>query len=220
MSKFRNLILAAALIASSSLVLAAETKKVGLGRPATPAEVSAWAIDVRPDGKGLPAGKGSVKDGETLFLEKCAMCHGEFGEGAGRYPVLVGGRDTLKSESPDKTIGSYWPYASTLYDYIRRAMPFGAAQSLTPDEVYALTAFLLNQNDIVPDDFELSKDNFSSIKMPNVDGFIDDDREVSEKAFWNKDPCLKDCKPTAPKVTARAAAVDVTPDSKSGPKVE
>ena len=208
MSKFRNLILAAALIASSSLVLAAETKKVGLGRPATPA------------GKGLPAGKGSVKDGETLFLEKCAMCHGEFGEGAGRYPVLVGGRDTLKSESPDKTIGSYWPYASTLYDYIRRAMPFGAAQSLTPDEVYALTAFLLNQNDIVPDDFELSKDNFSSIKMPNVDGFIDDDREVSEKAFWNKDPCLKDCKPTAPKVTARAAAVDVTPDSKSGPKVE
>ena len=220
MSKFLNLILAVAITGSVSLAFAADTKKVGLGRVASPDEVAAWAIDVRPDGKGLPLGKGSVKNGETLFLQKCATCHGEFGEGAGRYPVLVGGRDTLKGESPDKTIGSYWPYASTLYDYIRRAMPFGDAQSLAPDEVYALTAFLLNQNDIVPDDFILSKENFASIRMPNVNGFFDDDRETSEKVFWKKELCMKDCKPAAPKVTARAAVINVTPDTKTGPKVE
>jgi cytochrome c len=220
MSKSRNLILACALAVIASSAVAADGGKVGLGRVALPQEVEAWAIDVRPDGKGLPAGKGSVKQGETLFLERCATCHGEFGEGAGRYPVLVGGRDTLKSENPDKTIGSYWPYASTLFDYIRRAMPFGDAQSLTPDETYALTAFLLNQNDIVPDDFVLSKENFATIKMPNVNGFFDDDREVSEKAFWKRDPCMRDCKPQAPHVTSRASAVDVTPESKDSPKVE
>lgn len=220
MSKSPKLIIAALVALTATSSMAAGTKKIGLGRAALPQEIEAWAIDVRPDGKGLPPGKGSVKEGEALFLERCASCHGEFGEGAGRYPVLVGGRDTLKSENPDKTIGSYWPYASTLFDYIRRAMPFGNAQSLTPDEVYALTAFLLNQNDIVPDDFVLSKENFASIRMPNVGGFYDDDRTVSEKSFWKKDPCMTNCKPQAPTVTSKASAVDVTPDSKDGPKVE
>lgn len=107
-----------------------------------------------------------------------------------------------------------------MFDYIKRAMPYGNAQSLTNDEVYALTAYLLSMNDIVKDEnFELSDKNFTSIKMPNASAFFEDDRETSEKQFWNKNPCMKDCRPP-PKVTGRAMAIDVTPDGKSGPKVE
>ncbi|HEV2572373.1 cytochrome c [Methylocella sp. CPCC 101449] len=225
MSRFRNSLLSGlmlgALLAFASGPLQAEQAKkpIGLGRIALPEEIAAWDIDIRPDGQGLPPGKGSVKEGEEVFLNQCAACHGEFGEGAGRWPVLVGGRGTLDKDNPDKTIGSYWPFASTTFDYIRRAMPFGNAQSLTPDEVYALTAFLLNMNDIVKDDFVLSRENFSSLKMPNVGGFYDDDRETTEKAFWKKNPCMKDCKPEV-SVLNRARVIDVTPDSKAGPKVE
>ena len=220
MSKSRKFVLALATLAFTFPALAqAPAKKQGIGREALPEEVAAWDIDVRPDGLGLPAGKGSVKDGEKLFQEQCASCHGEFGEGAGRYPVLVGGQGTLTKDNPDKTIGSFWPYASTVFDYVNRAMPFGNAQSLKPDEVYAITAYLLNMNDLVKDDFVLSKENFNSVKLPNAGGFLMDDRETSEKAFWKKNPCMKDCKP-APTVTGRARAIDVTPDSKTGPKVE
>lgn len=194
--------------------------KTGLGRIALPEEVAAWDIDIRPDGKGLPVGKGSVKHGEEIFLAQCAACHGEFGEAVGRWPVLVGGAGSLKHDTPDKTIGSFWPDASTVYDYIRRAMPFGNARSLSDDDVYALTAFLLNMNEVVKDDFVLSNENFTTIKMPNAAGFFEDDRAKSEKHFWNKNPCMKDCKPGAVKVLNRARLIDVTPDSKSGPKVE
>jgi cytochrome c len=194
-------------------------KAIPLGRPALPEEIAAWNIDVRPDGLGLPKGKGSVKDGEKLYLAQCAVCHGEFGEGAGRYPVLVGGQGSLKSEAPEKTIGSFWPYASTAYDYIHRAMPFGNAQSLTPDETYAIVAFLLNQNEIVKDDFVLSQENFASVKLPNAATFFDDDRETSEKAFW-REPCMTACAKEPAKVVGRARALDVTPDGKGGPSVE
>lgn len=193
--------------------------KVGLGRVALPEEVKAWDIDVRPDGKGLPVGKGSVKQGEEIFLAQCAACHGEFGEAVGRWPVLVGGRGSLKHDSPEKTIGSYWGDASTVFDYIRRTMPFGNARSLTDDEVYALTAFLLQMNDVVKEDFVLSNENFASVKMPNATGFFEDDRQKAEKHFW-REPCMKNCKPGEAKVTGRARVVDVTPDGKSGPKVE
>jgi mono/diheme cytochrome c family protein len=193
---------------------------LNLGRPALPAEIAAWDIDVRPDGTGLPPGRGSVKQGEEIFLERCAACHGEFGEGAGRWPVLAGGRGSLKSENPEKTLGSFWPDLSTAWDYIFRAMPFGNGQSLTPDETYAVVAYLLNLNDVVKDDFELSKENFTSVKLPNVDNFYDDDRETSEKAFWNKNPCMTNCKPDPAKVTGRARVIDVTPDHKTGPRVE
>ena len=221
MSKFRNLLIAAMTIVVAGAVMAqAPKKKVGLGREALPEEVAAWNIDVRPDGQGLPAGKGSVKDGEEIYQTQCAACHGEFGEGAGRYPLLVGGLGTLNKENPEKTIGSYWPYASTVFDYVRRAMPFGNAQTLTADETYAVTAYLLNMNELIKDDFVLSKDNLALIKMPNVGGFFDDDREASEKQFWNKTPCMKDCKKEAPKILSRARAIDVTPESKTGPKVE
>jgi cytochrome c len=194
--------------------------KLGLGRAATPEEITAWDTDVRPDGKGLPVGKGTVKQGDDLFQEKCASCHGEFGQGVGRWPVLAGGAGTLKADRPDKTVGSFWPDLSTVFDYIKRAMPYGNAQSLTNDEVYALTAYILSMNDVVKDDnFELNEKNFTTIKMPNAAAFFEDDRETSEKQFWNSNPCMKDCRPT-PKVTGRAMAIDVTPDGKSGPKVE
>ena len=124
-------------------------KRLDIGRIATPEEIAGWDIDIRPDGQGLPAGKGTVKQGEALYMERCAACHGEFGESAGRWPILSGGNGTLASHDPVKSIGSYWPYASTLIDYIRRAMPFGNAQSLTNDELYAVTAYVLYLNDVV-----------------------------------------------------------------------
>ncbi|MBI5131323.1 MAG: cytochrome c [Rhodopseudomonas palustris] len=194
--------------------------KLGLGRPALPDEIHAWDTDVRPDGVGLPPGKGTAKQGDSLFQEKCSTCHGEFGEGVGRYPVLSGGVGTLKADRPDKTVGSYWPDATTVYDYIRRAMPFGNARSLSADEAYALTAYILSMSDVIKDpDFELNQDNLAKVKMPNAGGFYDDDRDVAEKQFWNKSPCMKDCGP-APKVIGRAISVDVTPDDKAGPKVD
>lgn len=221
MSRSRNILAGLCVLALTLPALAqAPAKKQGIGREAMPQEVLAWDTDVRPDGLGLPPGKGSVKDGEKIFQAQCAACHGEFGEGAGRYPVLAGGHGTLKGDNPDKTIGSFWPFASTAFDYIRRAMPFGNAQSLSADETYALTAYLLHLNDLVKDDFVLSKENFTSVKLPNVGAFMDDDRETSEKAFWKKTPCMTNCKPEAPKILGRARAVDVTPDSKTGPKVE
>ncbi|WP_424627483.1 c-type cytochrome [Bradyrhizobium sp. SYSU BS000235] len=199
---------------------AASSPKLGLGRPALPEEIKAWDTDVRPDGKGLPVGKGTVKQGDAIFQAQCATCHGEFGEGAGRWPVLAGGAGTLKADRPDKTVGSFWSDLSTVYDYIHRAMPYGNARSLSDDDVYALVAYILSMNDIIKDEnFELNEKNFTSIKMPNADAFYDDDRETAEKKFWKKDPCMKDCR-SAPKVTGRAISVDVTPDNKAGPKVD
>ncbi len=199
------------LLASAAMPVWAADKGFGLGRLALPEEIKAWDIDVRPDGQGLPPGKGNVEQGEALFLERCATCHGEFAEGAGRWPVLAGGVGSLKSENPEKTIGSFWPYASSAFDYIHRAMPFGDAQSLTADETYALVAFLLNLSDVVPRDFELSDKNFGSIHLPNESGFYMDDREVSEKQFWREDPCMKDCKPEV-HITGHARVIDVTPE--------
>ncbi len=217
MSRSRSLALAFAALLAASAPSAAQ--QLPLGRAALPAEITAWDIDVRPDGQGLPPGKGTAKDGERLFLEQCAACHGEFGEGAGRWPPVAGGRGSLKSENPEKTPGSYWPFASTIFDYVRRAMPFGNAQSLAPDDVYAITAFLLFMSDIVGEDFVLSNANFASVKLPNAGGFRDDDRETAEKQFWNREPCMKDCKAEV-KILGHARALDVTPDEKKGPKVD
>lgn len=198
----------------------AEGPALGLGRPALPEEIKAWDIAVRPDGKGLPPGKGTVKQGDEIFQAQCATCHGEFGQGNGRWPVLAGGQGTLKADRPEKTIGSFWPDLSTVYDYIRRAMPYGNAQSLSADETYALTAYLLYLNDIVKDgEFELSDKNFTTVKLPNASAFYNDDRETTEKAFWDKEPCMTNCKPDV-KIIGRAAILDVTPDSKSAPKVD
>jgi cytochrome c len=185
-------------------------RRLGIGRAATPEEIAGWDIDIRPDGQGLPPGRGSVKDGEALFTQRCAGCHGDFGEGVGRWPVLAGGAATLTDDRPVKTIGAFWPYASTLLDYVRRAQPFGNAQSLNNDELYAVVAYLLFLNDIVDQNFVLTRDTYHNIKMPNEAGFHDDDREAAERAFWNPNPCMTDCK-TDVQVTARAQSIDATP---------
>jgi cytochrome c len=184
-----------------------------VGRAATAEQIAGWDIDIRPDGKGAPPGSGSVKGGEKVYLDKCAACHGEFGESAGRWPQLAQGKGTLASHDPVKTVGSYFPYLSTVFDYIRRSMPFGDAESLTNDELYAVTAYVLNLNDIVDEKFVLSKETWGRVKMPNQGGFFDDDRESSEKSFWNPNPCMKDCRGPV-KITGHAQAVDVTPDEK------
>jgi S-disulfanyl-L-cysteine oxidoreductase SoxD len=216
------IVVAAGLALAGAAPVMAETtaRKSGLGRVAHPDEIKAWDIDIRPDGLGLPVGKGGVKQGEELYQAQCAACHGEFGESAGRWPMVAGGRGSLAKEGPEKTVGSFWPFASTAFDYIRRAMPYGNARSLTDDELYAVTAYVLFLNDLVPEDFVLTRENFITVKLPNAGGFYDDDRETTERRFWRKDPCMKNCKPEPAKVISRARVLDVTPDAKTGPKVD
>jgi len=200
---------------------ATQQKPLGIGRPAKPNEIAGWDIDIRPDGQGLPPGRGTVKQGEDIYVQQCAACHGEFGESAGRWPILSGGDGSLASHDPVKSIGSYWPYASTVMDYIRRSMPFGNAQSLTNDELYAVTAYVLYLNDIIKDEsFELSDKSFKAIRLPNEPNFYDDDRRTSENAFWRKAPCMTDCLPGEARITGRARVIDVTPEPGKAPKVE
>jgi mono/diheme cytochrome c family protein len=215
MSKCLKALALVALLASSAAL--ASDKKLNIGRVATPQEIAGWDIDVRPDGQGLPPGSGSVKAGEEVYMGKCAACHGEFGESAGRWPMVAGGNGSLKSDDPVKTVGSYFAHLSTVFDYVRHAMPFGDSQSLTYDELYAVVAYMLNLNDIVDDKFVLSKETWASVKMPNAGGFYDDDRETSEKAFWNPKPCMENCKAEV-KITGHARVIDVTPDDKARPR--
>jgi cytochrome c len=218
MSKFPRAILVLVFIAA--VAMPALAGKLGLGREVTPQEVSAWDIDARPDGAGLPKGKGTVAQGEEIFQTQCAACHGEFGEGKDRWPPVAGGLGSLKNDRPDRTVGSFWPYATTLFDYIRRAMPFGNAQSLSPDELYALTAYILFLNDVTKNPkFELDEKTLASVQMPNAGKFYDDDRDKTEKHFWNRRPCMTACK-KAVEIVGRARVLDVTPDSKSAPRVD
>ncbi|MCV2881478.1 c-type cytochrome [Actibacterium sp. XHP0104] len=210
MSKYRNLVIGTAL-ATSLGAAPALADKLGLGRPALPEEIAAWDIDVSPDGTGLPVGSGSVEDGEMIFSENCAVCHGEFAEGVDNWPKLAGGQGTLDREDPLKTVGSYWPYLSTTWDYVNRSMPFGNAQSLSDDDVYAIVAYILYSNDLVDDDFVLSNENFLEVEMPNAEGFIIDDRAETEYPHWTGEPCMTDCKDSV-EITMRAAVLDVTPD--------
>ena len=183
----------------------------GVGRVALDEEVAAWNLDVLPDGRGLPEGRGDVLTGEEVFVDKCASCHGDFAEGVGNWPVLAGGFDTLGNKDPVKTVGSYWPYLSTAWDYINRSMPFGEAGTLTADETYAIVAYILYSNDMVDDDFELSRDNFTDVEMYNSEGFVVDDRPELEYAQWRTEPCMIDCKPSV-EITMRATFLDVTPE--------
>ncbi|WP_340117881.1 cytochrome c [Pelagibius sp. 7325] len=159
---------AAALLSDSALAFPYD-----FGRPATKEEMALWDIDVRPDGTGLPPGGGTVAEGKAIYADNCEGCHGEAGQG-GIKDRLVGGQGTLATGHPVKTIGSFWPYATTLYDYIRRAMPYPAPGSLSDDETYALVAYLLNLNGIVPEDARLDQSNLAKIRMPNRDGFVPD----------------------------------------------
>ena len=170
MSKCRNAALILSVLGAVTGAAFASERKLDIGRAATPAEIAGWDIDVRPDGQGLPPGKGSVKAGEQVYIEKCAACHGEFGESAGRWPQVAGGQGSLKSDDPVKTVGSYFAHLSTVFDYVRHAMPFGDAQSLSNDELYAVVAYMLFLNDIVDDKFVLSKETYAKVKMPNAGG--------------------------------------------------
>lgn len=147
----------------------------GLGQPATSAEIAGWDIAIQPDGTGLPPGSGSVAQGEVIFAKLGTPCHGAKGEGTAAAPRLAGGAGTLATDKPVKTVGSYWPYATTLYDYIHRAMPADAPQSLSPDEVYALCAYLLHLNGIVPADAVLDATSLPQVVMPNHAGFTSPD---------------------------------------------
>ena len=154
----------------------------GFGRPAGPVRIAAGDIDVRPDGKGLPPGSGTVAEGAAVYTQKCAACHGATGT-EGPNDRLVGRvsndgfpfGESLKTWD-NKTIGGYWPFATTLYDYIYRAMPQNAPGSLTPNEVYALTAFLLHRNEIISEDGVMSAETLPRVEMPASDRFISDDR--------------------------------------------
>ena len=165
---------AAVCFALTALARAADTGPRGIGHVATPAQIAGWDIDVRADGQGLPAGHGSVREGEAIYAQACAGCHGAKGEGK-PADRLVGGFGTLATAKPVRTVGSYWPYATTLFDFVRRAMPFDAPQSLTADQVYAVSAYILYLNDIVPQDTVLDARSLPKVAMPNRNGFTSPD---------------------------------------------
>ena len=191
----------------------AEERPFNLGQLATAEQVAGWDIDVRPDGLGAPVGAGNAFDGEEVYADRCASCHGDFGEAVDRWPVLVGGEGTLNGHDPVKTTGSYWPYASTMFDYIYRAMPFGEAQSLTHNETYQIVAYLLYMNDIIDDEFEVSQENIGTIEMPNRNGFMMPDPRPDAQPISGV-ACMKNCDvPT--KVIGKARDIDVTPESES-----
>lgn len=192
-SKFvMGLALGGALVTTAAY--AGDELKYGFGVEPTKEEIAGWDIDIRPDGKGLPEGSGTYEDGETLFQDQCAVCHGEFADGGGgRYPALVGGSPKYLSQianpgQPVKTIGSYWPYSSTVFDYIKRAMPFGNAQSLSNDEVYAITNYLMSENGLHDSEEPMDAKALIAIKMPNENGFIADPRPDVKNTH-----CMKDC---------------------------
>jgi S-disulfanyl-L-cysteine oxidoreductase SoxD len=159
-------------------------ERFGLGRPPTDAEVAAWDIDVNPSWVGLPAGRGTVAEGRILYLAQCAACHGVDGKAGAGYlgPLLIGPepRDGLAEDwRIPHTIGNWWPYASTVFDYVRRAMPQTAPGSLTADQTYALVAFLLAENQAVSGDFVADQDSIRTVKMPTKLKFVADDREAA-----------------------------------------
>ena len=160
---------------AGALILFAEPPQHGAGRVPTEKEIRALGITVAPDGTGLPEGSGTAVEGRELFALRCAKCHGEKGEGD-VGPALVGGRGSLATPKPRKTVGSFWPYATTLWDYIYRAMPFNEPGLLSNSQVYAAAAYVLYLNDIVGQNEVLNAKTLPKIRMPNRDGFVPDSR--------------------------------------------
>ena len=161
---------------------AAQLPTSGVGRPPTAEEVRAWDLTIRPDGQGLPPGSGTAALGKAVYAERCAACHGETGEDP-KYSRLVGGHGSLATAQPIRTIGSFWQYAPTLWSYIRRAQPFDQPGSLTPDQVYAVTAYLLQLNGIIGEQDVMDATTLPLVKMPNRDGFVPDPRPDVGKAL-------------------------------------
>ena len=168
MSMFKCAVAAFGTLAGLALTEAGQPD--GIGTPLSEAEIAAFDISIPPDGRGLPQGVGSVAEGARIYADMCAACHGEAGED-GPAGALVGGVGSLTSPQPVKTVGSYWPHATTLFDYIRRAMPYSAPGSLADDEVYAVTAFLLHRNGILPPGATLDAQGLRAVEMPNRHGF-------------------------------------------------
>jgi len=203
------LLCAGMVAAAASIALAAEPGYYGYGERATPEQIAGWDIDARGlDGVGLPAGRGGVHRGTEVYAEQCAACHGTFGEGEGRFPKLVGGAGTLRDDRPELTVGSYWPFAPTLWDYINRAMPMPAPHTLSADDVYALTAYILNLNDIVPSEFVADRESLPKVKMPNRDNFLWTDPRPDTAAK----PCMSGCvDPADIKIASTAEGKKLTP---------
>lgn len=149
--------------------------RYGIGQPLSAAQLKSWNIDVAPDGRNLPPGRGTVAQGRLIYLAQCAACHGEQGQG-GLGDKLAGGQGTLATASPVKTVGSFWPYATTLFDYVRRAMPLNAPQSLSDAEVYAVSGYVLHLNGLLKEDASVDARTLVGLRMPNRDGFVSDPR--------------------------------------------
>jgi mono/diheme cytochrome c family protein len=163
---------ALALLAAAAF---AQSPKYGVGRAPTADEVRQWAISVSPDGKGLPGGRGTAAEGREMFANRCARCHGQKGEGA-ESVAIAGGQGTLKGPKPLKTVGSFWPYAPTLFDYVNRAMPFDKPGTLGANQVYAITGYVLFLNGIVQEGDVMDAGSLPKVRMPNRDGFVKDAR--------------------------------------------
>ena len=209
MSKFPEFVWAA-LLGILLMAVPVGAGELGLGRAASKDEIAAWNRDVMPDGRGLPAGAGSVLEGDEIFAESCAACHGDFAEGVDNWPKLAGGIGSLDQDRPLKTVGSFWPYLTTAWDYINRTMPYGDAQTLTPDEVYAVLAYILYSNDLVDEDFILNRENLAEFEMPNRNGFFVDDRQQAEIPEFSQPPCMINCKGPV-SITRNVAVPEVNP---------
>ena len=187
---------ASALFAVSAIAQPATRDKprFGFGKPATPTEIAAWDIDVRPDGLGLPSGRGTVANGQQIYDAQCASCHGTFGESTDYMPI-AGGVGTLSTDQPIRTTGSKLNHATTLWDYINRAMPFGNPKTLSPDAVYAVTAYVLHLNDILPAEAALDRRTILDVRMPNRDGFTTDHGLASTtgRPDTRNVACMRDC---------------------------
>ena len=175
--KFRLLLIYIGLVTFPNLQ-AQERSYDGLGRTPTQSEIQAWDISIGPDGEELPAGSGTAGGGATIYAQRCAACHGQNLEG-GLAPALIGGQETIGTLEPEKSVGAYWPFATTIWDFIYRAMPpnnyntpVDPSQRLTPEDVYALTAFILFKNNIIPENQVMNKQTLPAVEMPNRNGFV------------------------------------------------
>ena len=183
----------------------------GIGVAATPDQIAGWDIDVRGDGLGLPPGRGTAKAGEEVYLQHCSACHGDFGEGAQRYPALIGGRGSLATEGARRTVGSYWPHAPGVFDYVRRAMPYAAPQSLSNDDYYAVTAYILYLNELVGEEDMMDAAALSRVQMPNRDGFVLEARLDTPDVA-----CMSSCRGSRPVRITVDSRQFVQPGSASG----
>src|SRR5580704_3565761 len=173
--RFSKILAAGIFLLSANIALAQTQTYSNIGRTPTKEEIAAWDISVGPDGKGLPEGHGTAKEGAPIFAAKCAVCHGTEGEGGKIGPRVVGGiadTETLTTLKPVRTVGGYWPYATSVWDFIRRAMPRDQSGTLTPNEVYSLTAFILAKSKIIQEDDVLDEKTLPKVQMPNRNGFV------------------------------------------------